>query len=108
MATADDYNRLIGDHDNPLVKEVDQAVEAANNAFLARMADPEFAAAELASADRWAAIAQAEALVGVHGVVMPIAVAKKMLTALRGDDSAPLTPEMLASMLAGYIARQEG
>lgn len=108
MATADDYNRLIGDHHNPLVKSVDEAVQAENNAFLARMDDPAFAAAEEANADRWVAILQAEALVGRHGVVMPIAVAKKMVSVLKGNDEGAFTPELLATMLAGYIAKQEG
>jgi hypothetical protein len=103
MSQADDYNRLIGDHNNPLVKGMDAAIADIN-------AEPYTVAqrhADELNAERWAAIEQASKMVSHFGVVVPTAVAEKLVSVLKGNDEGAFTAELLASMIEGYIAKQQ-
>lgn len=88
-----------------LSEGLDQAVERANAAFLA---DPAAQEAARINGERWAAIDAANRTVGPYGVVMSVATATAIVTALRGqpvaDANGILTPEVLARMVEGYLA----
>lgn len=113
MATADDYNRMIGDHTNPLVKATDDAI-AEENARLERSlmdydARVEYERREQENAVRWGAILGAEQVVGEHGIVIPMAVAREIVQALQGEPTSNemLTPGLLAAMVLDHIVKQE-
>ncbi len=84
---------------------VDKAVDEINQAFLD---DPQAIAAAEAEGDRWLAITNAEQAAGVHGVVLPVAVAQAVLDVLEGREPVLLSPEQVTIMLAANIKRQVG
>ncbi len=98
------YSRMIDE--GPLSDAVDKAVAEVNAAFVEddfdRKMDEENAA-------RWASIWTAQGAVGEHGVVLPLATARVIIAALRGEATSNqvLTPDLLASMVQSEVDRAE-
>jgi hypothetical protein len=58
-----------------------------------------------ASIERFAKIDEARSVVGVHGVVLPVATAAKVIAHLRGEDTGFFTAELLANMLTDALGK---